>query len=1311
MPDIRMPDGQVVRFPDDMPREEIVAEIEKAEKRVNKELSIQSESGSIKEDEEPVGLLQGFKNNALALKKGYHGLYEQHLYHTLANIPGMMLSKEEKIDARRDTDDEENTGDTSFKRTVKKTYDFFKDSEELSQQKAEKIDSKIPNNFWTKFYAGVGATPGMVSMYAGPQALLKSTPLAIASVDALSKADEGVVASVTAGAKGALLGKYMDLANTLAPISRTISLGALGYGSAEGDLEQRLANGLTFATLGAIGPIGGQRTFIEKGTTKIVEEVQRRKFIKDYEKKVDRTTKNLSATIDSYNLLADKKSSLQKERSQLEKRFERQKDPQKKQETRLRIDRIETEIKSASASQGKLKKQLDTLDDFLTHHSTFVNRVNQELIDYRKPTEAKLDAVNLITEKKIVTNKKTKEKIEVDVPKVIQKYKDLPKDFVTTVRKGLLPREFLNEYPVFKRYVDEFNLYRIATEDMVLKVLDNPKITSTKGLTALRKGKMEPSDGGVLVRFNKLSEKEKGDLVTKTFEIERKYDVWSSKKKDERGTEFDKEGTVSTQYLEQLGLNTNQIVAYRDIMNGFETVRKYYNSMAKQFGGYKVAALTKRPNFFPHIFTGEYRVYISKNGSLVEALPTTTEVGAKLLVSRIKDKYQGYDINYRKVEKNKQSDDAIASFSNVIQHLDRRKKDKLSQEIKKEYDDLFAKSGFNIHKLPRKKFSEVSGFLGTKAGKKGIDDFNLAIKLYTEGAIKIANGFRLRRNIQQFSQTRIRPESHQTLESLYPNSTRSGKDYIDNALGRQVTPIGEFLQKAEPGIFKNLYTKSAALANHFYLLQLNFRFAMAQGIQPYQMIPPKLAHLSQLAGKDSVSALADAYTTVALIQKELVVPNSFSTKLIQTATKNRTINDSFLREFAGEGYYKQGKFADVKDIATRLKGIASGRAMASNIEQFSRLNATLMFGHHLKRLGVSEKDAINQAWRMADKYMVRYDLAERPFIYQQLGTVGRAAGLFKTFMHNYHAQLLEAIKNSKRGDTAQLAGLVASSILAGGLTGALFVKSADGLVSLYNRIFDQNVPTLSMMFIKGGLPDAMVFGVPSTVTNLDLTATLAAPSVNPMEIISFPGFEFGKNVVFASATLTDYFINDKLVKLVGGPEAEPIVGIPPSTSEIRDAWKKLTPNSLHGAIELFYQKNSTNPFYTSKQNARLQRDLSDWFARFMSSYSLKEAMLLKITYQSSISDRSASATRDKLADLIAENMFKFDEGLFIPEWMFEKAMEVGYTPEQLITSVKRRVKNMSTDAVQKVLKGGISVREQEKLKMLLDTLERQSGGK
>ena len=153
-----------------------------------------------------------------------------------------------------------------------------------------------------------------------------------------------------------------------------------------------------------------------------------------------------------------------------------------------------------------------------------------------------------------------------------------------------------------------------------------------------------------------------------------------------------------------------------------------------------------------------------------------------------------------------------------------------------------------------------------------MDDFNLAIKLYVEGAVKVANGFRLRKRIADFSKSEIRPGTHISLKNLYPESVQAGENYINNALGRPTTPIQEFLSVAEPGLFKKLYTKSAALANHFYLLQLNIRFALAQGIQPYQMIPNKLAHLSELSGKNSVDAIADAYYTVALMQKELIAP-------------------------------------------------------------------------------------------------------------------------------------------------------------------------------------------------------------------------------------------------------------------------------------------------------------------------------------------------------------------------------------------------------------------------------------------------------
>ena len=1331
MTSVRMPDGQVVKFPDTMSDDEIRNIILNNKNKVDKETSIESDTANPEPVKEPVGFLEASKNNLLSMQKGYYNSTASHLWHPLANIAGMLLTDKEKNDLIDDIKDNENTGDTTFKRTTKNFYRYAKNAEQNAIKKAEKIESKIPNNFWTNFYAGVGATPQMIATYGGVQGVVKSSALAVASVDALLKADEGIKESLTAGAKGAVLGKYLDLANSLAPVSRTISLGAMGYGTSEGDLEQRLANGLTFGAMGLVGPMRGQKTFIERETAKAVEKVQQSRFIKQFENPVDSMNKNLSASIDVYNALGDKKSALQKDLSKQEKILKRKGiKPEDKIKTELKISEIKTEIRSTSASQGKLKKQLDTLDDFLTHQETFINRVNREATDYRTPTEAKLDAVKLEYETKTVKNKKTGENIEVKVPKLRKSYADLKESlFNRAIRKQILPREFLNEYPVFKRYVDEYNLYRISVEDMVLKVLDNAKIVSTKGLTALRKGKLQPSEGGMLYRFNRLSTKEKEDLVVKTFEIERRYDVWSSKKKEERGAEFDKDGTVTDGYLGQLGLNTNQIVAYRDVMNGFEIVRKYYNSMAQQYGSSRISKLTRRPNFFPHIFTGEYRVYVSRNGELISAEPVNNPASAKLLESKLKKKFPNADINTRLVQKNKGSDDAVASFSNVIQHLEKSKaKDSVIREVKNEFDELFATSGFNIHKLSRKKFSEVSGFLGTQAGKKGVDDFNLAIKLYVEGAIKTANGFRLRKNIEQFAQTRVRPDSHHTLQTLYPNSTKAGKEYVENALGMNATKISAVVEGIERSVapwFKGLYTTTSALANHFYLLQLNARFAMAQGLQPYQMIPPKLAHLSQLAGKDNVTALTDAYLTVALIQKQLITPDKFSQKLIETAVRNRTINDNFLREFAGEGYYKQGKFADVKDVSTKLKSLLSGRALASNLEQFSRLNATLMFGHHLKRMGVSEKAAINQAWRMADKYMVRYDLAERPFIYQQLGSVGRAAGLFKTFMHNYHAQMIEAIQNAKRGDSAQLLGMVASSAVVSGLTGAIFVKSADQLVGVYNNLTDSAVPNLSMFLLQAGLPDWMIFGIPSNVTNLDLTATLAAPDINPLDIISFPGYDFGMDIVNGVATISNHMINDVLIsggKPLGvlAPDfevpglvdlgiketTEPFIGIPPATSEVRDAWKKLTPNSLHGLIELWYQKNSRNPFYTSKQNARTQRKLSDWRARFLSSYSLKEAMLAKIVWQQSVSDRSAAVSFDKITDLIAENMFKFDSG-FIPEWLFEKVIELGYTPDQAINSSKRKFKNMTTDSIQKILKGGIkNKREYEKLETFRKNLEK-----
>ena len=179
MTSVRMPDGQVVKFPDTMSDDEIRNIILNNKNKVDKETSIESDTANPEPVKEPVGFLEASKNNLLSMQKGYYNSTASHLWHPLANIAGMLLTDKEKNDLIDDIKDNENTGDTTFKRTTKNFYRYAKNAEQNAIKKAEKIDSKIPNNFWTNFYAGVGATPQMIATYGGVQGVVKSSALAV----------------------------------------------------------------------------------------------------------------------------------------------------------------------------------------------------------------------------------------------------------------------------------------------------------------------------------------------------------------------------------------------------------------------------------------------------------------------------------------------------------------------------------------------------------------------------------------------------------------------------------------------------------------------------------------------------------------------------------------------------------------------------------------------------------------------------------------------------------------------------------------------------------------------------------------------------------------------------------------------------------------------------------------------------------------------------------------------------------------------------------------------------------------------------
>ena len=96
------------------------------------------------------------------------------------------------------------------------------------------------------------------------------------------------------------------------------------------------------------------------------------------------------------------------------------KDPFKKQQIQDNIAGVNQSLRSVRASQGKLKKDIELLDDFLVDHDLFVTPLTKQFIDERGPSEFRLDSVRKV---------KTKD----DKFDLRRTYKDLPDKFLSLI--------------------------------------------------------------------------------------------------------------------------------------------------------------------------------------------------------------------------------------------------------------------------------------------------------------------------------------------------------------------------------------------------------------------------------------------------------------------------------------------------------------------------------------------------------------------------------------------------------------------------------------------------------------------------------------------------------------------------------------------------------------------------------------------------------------------------------------------------------------------------------------------------------------
>ena len=1383
--DVRMSDGVVVRFPEGTPLSEVKSQTkayeDKLKVKLNEEKELNDESigfgeSIIKKGKGAVDYLVNTGNKVARTYRyapvaGWNG-YSAMANQLFANVPEKFLELEDMRKSREKNFDPKKE-DSKFKGAMMAWYDFHKDQKELNEKQQLEAQKKAGSGFTSQVIQGLVQTPGVIALYTPATVATRSPMAGFALTNMLleseKKEDESQIEYAKrvgfAGAEGALMGKFLQQINQFKIPTRVVGMGAMGAAGPAEDGEQRIANATTFGILGIFGPRLANESKLDIATEALVNKtkaaIDQQINIRKAEKAMNETHKSMAAIIDQHTAYERQVSDLRIQNVKLEKSKVRTKNEEKKRQIEQTIVNNETTIKSINAEKGKLKKSMDTLSAVLRDNELFATKFMRDfdMVSALTPTEARnllvkgVDATVSKKRKNTETGKyETKEETVTQLrrnAKFMQKGKhesqiaNILDAMARGVRKYAIPAKFLGDYPVAKYGVDLVSNYNNQVAYMTQLFLENPMAFKTigtadkiKGYSPLRYTELKPSEGIGIIAFEKLPLNSQAKVVETMATLDAEYTLYRKLPKEERQNDvrFDSKSGEATQgYIDTFGLNKAEVKAMKDIQLAFDGLQKFYNQHVVNYGT-NLSKINRRPNYFPRIYIGEYKVYVNNSkGDLIGVYGATNlrEANAirKMLqkdieIDGVTVPAKDLKINIRSAQESQVKDISAEVFQDVMNLVVRNKSNKKAIDaLDIAVNNLYIQRGFNVQKIKRTG-KQVAGYLGTFGSpKRRVDDFKKAVTTYISGGVQSALRIKLAREFTDFYTTPIGrgkdgnfitgPRGQKTIADLYPEDFKFASMFKDNAVGLPINRVVESLRKSPEGstvegFVSKWYGRSANYANIFFLLALNPRFIMLQGIQPLQMIPHKLAGMTvETRGGTMIDATAHAYYSVALGMMRTLKPTEFNIALAKSAVRQKVITEAMLREFLGDTFFSQGKI-NVKTAGRKALNVINGKLPVGFMEKFTRLQAVNIIGEHMLSLGYSKEFVIKQAPYIANQRMVEYHAYNRPMMFNWLGAISKPAGLFKTYAHNWYGQMIEAVQKADfkrltigkqklpvpipKGQTTQLMNFLASQAFFGGLKGVVGVTFVDFVMKLAGAN-----TTLSDFLIKIGLPDVFLFGAPSTVLQADMSNSLMAPTTDPTEVINFPSFEFAYNATAGILELGRYYTQYKAGQQLTG---EPLFDYtPPANSDVRDAWKKVTPTSIHGWIESWYQ-NHDDPFYIQSKTDNVKREDEDWFTRkYLAMRSLDESKEMTFKYMLKRKMGKESMNRSDFVQLMAESYIKFNGNIdeAWPQWMYDYAKDkYGFKNEkELHNSIKRMLDNMQSTFIDQMKKGGVTEEEQE----------------
>ena len=823
---------------------------------------------------------------------------------------------------------------------------------------------------------------------------------------------------------------------------------------------------------------------------------------------------------------------------------------------------------------------------------------------------------------------------------------------------------------------------------------------------------------------------------------------------------------------------------YRSLRGVVDKTADSYNKDVKNNKANGLDLIQKVPNYFPHIFTGDFVVFLKKwSGKKkgyqpIDAPGAGNKFSAEALVKYMKEEHGALDVTGTKFNnKERLSSDyvvqiaqrdrspvgseAVIEFNRLFNKFDLT--DEVYLKFQERVNEARKKTGFKKFSLQR---IGVGGYLGSrlharqefvrqklgrKLAERDLDsrqaaDFEQSISTYVRGGLEAGNRINFNTLLGKILNEPVTISDGKgglkktTLSKDYPNAAELAENLKANAYG-ELRP-GKLVEKlstlGSDYIGKSGLTRILGGANQVTLTSKllfgNMRFLLANLFQPYHMIPPRLFDLQYKGFDKGQVALAHLKAL-----KDIFFPNKEMKEVTEFMYRNGVVDQKFLNEASADikgvmgttklpGGMRDPLGREVFDFSRLLK-VLTLQDFAGKVEQVSRLNASLTFYNFFRSAGKTKEQAMEMAAYNANKYMVEYNYLEQPGIYgnRGIGPLGKPFGLFKTFQHNYLAQLAQYITTAREtGQTAGLTAFLAQMVFTAGIFGVVGYDSMERILGVLSpkleKLTGKPLPSVTEMILTSDMPDVFKYGVPSSVTGMDLTATLAAPGVSVGDLISVPSLDYlglnplnrfaqgkGRGIIptgfnyIMSAIAGDTPVEKKenWVKFLLATAPTSMQGqIEQYYNDLpRGYWKYWTPSKEFKDLHKMgkYLNVTRDPF--KKGRGVYRRNFQDWFARTMSAYSVEEREALKLVY---VTTRLKKNLTDDISGyLTAAAKYLMTDG-FIPLAIIDRLEKYGLNFSQIYERVTNRVDLMNTTILERLVERTNTLHYNDRVNKLRD---------